>query len=98
LYLDHWVVQHRDQAQKRWVRVDPEVLGFDFVTTPHDLGEGEFLTGGEAWTMCRRGLADPAKFGVDGFPDNFGIGEIRGNLIRDLAPYVDDGDARCTWV
>jgi hypothetical protein len=35
--------------------------------------------------MCRRGLADPLSFGVDGFPDNFGIGEIRGNLIRDLA-------------
>jgi hypothetical protein len=85
LFLDHWVVEYRDSVQNRWVRVDPEILGFDFVATPDDLREGEFLTGGEAWVMCRRGLADPASFGVDGFPDNFGIGEIRGNLIRDLA-------------
>ena len=65
--------------------IDPEILGFDFVAKPDDLDEGEFLTGGEAWFKCRHGLADPMSFGVDGFPDNFGIGEIRGNLIRDLA-------------
>ena len=84
-FLDHWVVEYHDAVAKRWVRVDPEILGFDFVTAPHDLAEGEFLTGGEAWVTCRRGLADPMSFGVDGFSDNFGIGEIRGNLIRDLA-------------
>lgn len=85
LFLDHWVVEYRDSVQDRWVRVDPEILGFEFVTTPDDLRDGEFFTGGEAWIMCRSGLGDPASFGVDGFPDNFGIGEIRGNLIRDLA-------------
>jgi hypothetical protein len=41
-------VEYRDPDQDRWVRVDPEILGFDFVTTPDDLLEGEFLTGGEA--------------------------------------------------
>ena len=65
--------------------VDPEILGFAFVDAPHDLSEGEFLTGGEAWIRCREGHADPSTFGVDGVPENFGIGEIRGNLIRDLA-------------
>lgn len=84
-FLDHWVVEYRHPVEDRWVRVDPEIFGFDFVGAPEDLAEGEFLTGGEAWITCRRGLADPASFGVDGFPDNFGIGEIRGNLIRDLA-------------
>ena len=84
-FVDHWVVEHRDPTDGRWVRVDPEILGFSFVASPEDLAEGEFLTGGEAWTRCRRGGADPAHFGVDGHPDNWGIGEVRGNAVRDLA-------------
>jgi hypothetical protein len=84
-FLDHWVVEYRHPVESRWVRVDPEVLGFDFVAAPEDLADGEFLTGGEAWTWCREGRADPMNFGVDGYPDNFGIGEVRGNLVRDLA-------------
>lgn len=49
------------------------------------LPRARFLTGGEAWISCREGRADPSTFGVDGYPENFGIGEIRGNLVRDLA-------------
>ena len=67
------------------MRVDAEVLGFDFVAAPHDLADGEFLTGGEAWILCRGGSADPKTFGVVGFPDNWGIGEVRGNAVRDPA-------------
>jgi hypothetical protein len=84
-FLDHWVVEYRHPVERRWVRVDPEILGFEFVATPDDLGEGEFLSGGEAWMLCRQGRTDPATFGVDGYPENFGIGEVRGNLVRDLA-------------
>jgi len=84
-FLDHWVVEYRHPVESRWVRVDPEILGFEFVAAPHDLAEGEFLTGGEAWIRCRQGRVDSSTFGVDGYPENFGIGEIRGNLVRDLA-------------
>ena len=84
-FLDHWVVEYRHPVEPRWVRVDPEILGFEFVAAPDDLAEGEFLTGGEAWIRCREGRADPSTFGVDGVPENFGIGEVRGNLVRDLA-------------
>jgi hypothetical protein len=84
-FLDHWVVEYRHPVDARWVRVDPEVLGFDFVDAPEDLAEGEFLTGGEAWIWCREGRVDPMAFGVHGYPENFGIGEVRGNLVRDLA-------------
>jgi hypothetical protein len=84
-FLDHWVVEYRHPVEPRWVRVDPEILGFRFVDAPDDLAEGEFLSGGEAWIRCREGRADPSMFGVDGVPENFGIGEVRGNLIRDLA-------------
>jgi len=84
-FLDHWVVEYRHPVEARWVRLDPEILGFGVVAAPDDLAEGEFLTGGEAWLWCAEGRADPSTFGVDGYPDNFGIGEVRGNLIRDLA-------------
>jgi hypothetical protein len=84
-YLDHWIVEYRAPSDDRWVRVDAEILGFDFVDQPEDLAAGEFLSGGEAWTLCRQDGADPAHFGVPGYPDNWGIGEVRGNAVRDLA-------------
>ena len=55
------------------------------MSTPEDLAEGEFLSGGEAWTLCRQGEADPSRFGVDGVPHAWGIAEVRGNAVRDLA-------------
>jgi hypothetical protein len=83
-FLDHWVVEYRHPVEPRWVRLDPEILGFEYVAAPEDLAEGEFLTGGEAWIRYREGRADPSTFGVAG-TENFGIGEVRGNLVRDLA-------------
>lgn len=84
-YVDHWVVECWDAAGDRWVRIDSEMLGFSIVDVPADLGPGEFLSGGEAWVLCRDGGVDPSRFGVDGAPHAWGIGEIRGNAIRDLA-------------
>ena len=84
-FVDHWIVEYRSPDQDRWVRVDPEILGFDFVSAPDDLAPGEFLSGGEAWSFCRDGGADESTFGVDGFPEAWGIAEVRGNTIRDLA-------------
>ena len=83
-FVDHWVTEYLDGAA-RWVRIDSEILGFDFVAQPHDLRVGEFLTGAEAWRKVGAGSADPMHFGVDGVPENWGIGEIRGNAMRDLA-------------
>ena len=82
--LDHWVVEHWQADQQRWVRLDPEVLGGTVLQDPQDLREGQFLTGGEAWTAWRRGELDAATFGVPGTA-NWGEGEIRGNLVKDLA-------------
>jgi hypothetical protein len=84
-FLDHWVVEYRHPTDERWVRVDSEILGFEFVRTPEDLADGQFLTGGEAWTSCRQGTAEPARFGVDGVEYAWGIAEVRGNAVRDLA-------------
>ena len=54
------------------------------MAAPDDLAPGEFLTGGEAWQACRAG-ADPMTFGVLGVDYAWGIAEVRGNAIRDLA-------------
>ncbi len=83
LFVDHWIAEYHDGD--RWVRVDTEILGLPFVDDPADLRVGEVLPGGEAWMLCRAGTADPAAFGVDGVDHAWGIGEVRGNAIRDLA-------------
>ena len=84
-FLDHWILEYRRPIDERWVRVDPEILGFDFMRTPEDRVGGAFLCGGEAWPLCRRGEADPSRFGVLGVPYAWGIAEVRGNAVRDLA-------------
>ncbi len=84
LGLDHWITEYWHDVDNRWVRVDTQHLSNSFVAHPEDLRPGEFLTGGEAWTLCRQDRIDAAAFGVGG-TKNFGPGEIRGNAIRDLA-------------
>jgi hypothetical protein len=82
--LDHWITEYWHDDDRRWVRIDSEILGQSVLAKPEDLGVGEFLTGGEAWSAFRDGRIDAAQFGVYG-TENWGPGEIRGNAIRDLA-------------
>lgn len=84
LGLDHWVIEYRSQSDRNWVRLDPEILGQGILEHPEELSPGQFLTGGEAWIAFRRGEIDADRFGVAG-TENWGPGEIRGNLVKDLA-------------
>ncbi len=84
-HVDHWITEYWSDDDQRWVRIDSEILGLGLVPRPHDLADGEFLTGGEAWQMCRRGDRDPMTFGVVGTDHAWGPAEIHGNAIRDLA-------------
>jgi hypothetical protein len=84
LGLDHWVTEYWHEQNKRWVRIDSEILGQSILAQPEDLRPGHFFTGGEAWQAFRRGDIDAARFGVYG-TGNWGPAEIRGNAIRDLA-------------
>ncbi len=83
--FDHWITEYRDDDQGRWVRVDTEHLGGNFVARPDDLAPGEFLTGGEAWARYRDGAIDPDTFGTAGTDHAWGPHEISGNAVRDLA-------------
>lgn len=82
--LDHWITEYRHERDGRWVRIDSEILGKDFLATPEDLPAGQFLSGGEAWTAFREGRIDASRFGVYG-TGNWGPAEIRGNAVKDLA-------------
>jgi hypothetical protein len=85
-FEDHWVVEYWNVSEARWVAVDAQltpfqqqVLHLDF--DPLDIPPGKFISGGEAWRMCRRGGQDPEKFGI--FEMN-GWDFIRGDLLRDV--------------
>lgn len=82
--VDHWIVEHRDLASGRWIRLDPEILGQEVVEHPEDLAQGHFLSGVEAWIAFQRGEINADRFGVFG-TENWGPAEIRGNLVKDLA-------------
>jgi hypothetical protein len=83
--VDHWVTEYRRDGDSRWARIDTELLGTAVVPDATDLAPDEFLTGGEAWQRYRAGSVDPDSFGVAGVDHAWGVGEIRGNAIRDLA-------------
>jgi len=86
-FLDHWVTEYWNEAEKRWVLVDAqldqrqrELFGVTF--DPLDVPRDQFLVAGDAWRLCRAGKADPQAFGV---LDMFGLWFIASNVIRDVA-------------
>ena len=83
-WVDHWVTERWDG---RWVRHDAQIdtpaseaLDLDFDHT--DQPRGQFLTGSEAWRLCRSGRADPEEFGIF---DMHGLWFVLGDLFLDLA-------------
>jgi hypothetical protein len=87
MFLDHWVTEYWNEAQKRWVLVDAQLdgrqrelfkIGFDPLDVPRD----QFLVAGQAWELCRAGKADPDSFAI---LDMHGRWLIAGNVIRDVA-------------
>ena len=85
-FEDHWVCEWWNENEQRWVMTDAQlddlqksVMKITFDTL--DLPPGQFVTGGDAWQMCRAGNEDPNKFGIFEFS---GMDFIRGNLMRDF--------------
>lgn len=87
-YEDHMICEVWSANEQEWIFVDAQLddvqqevlrILFDPCNVPRD----QFLPGGKAWQMCRRGEAGPNSFGygdtVGGLPN------IRGNLVRDIA-------------
>jgi hypothetical protein len=85
-YVDHWVCEYWKADEQRWVMVDAQLDAFqrdalNIQFDPLDMPRGQFVTGGEAWLMCRAGEAAPDRFGIFEW---HGIWFVRGDLIRDF--------------
>jgi hypothetical protein len=88
-FEDHWVCEYWNTPENRWVLVDAQLddvlrkalgIGFNVLDVPRD----EFVVAGDAWTRCRAGDADPARFGFSPL-DQGGYWWIAGNILRDVA-------------
>ena len=85
----HWICEWWDEGAGRWKLADPQFdatciglmkVDHDVLDVPRD----RFLIAAEAWMRCRRGEADPERFGI--FQGNLrGLWFIAGDLVRDLA-------------
>lgn len=89
-FEDHWVCEHWDAGQARWILVDAQldalqrkVLPVDF--DPLDVPRDRFLIAGDAWQRCRAGRVEPYRFGLSSIPNLHGLWFIAGNVLRDLA-------------
>ena len=88
-FEDHWVCEYWNAGDKRWILVDAQLdaiqrkaLNIDF--NPLDTPRNKFIIAGDAWQMCRSGLADPAAFGLTHVHLQ-GLWFVAGNVVRDLA-------------
>lgn len=88
-FEDHVLCEYWNAAEARWVQVDAQLdavwrgaLKFRF--DPLDVPRDQFLQTANAWTACRKGKADPKKFGIF-VGDLRGLWFIAASLIRDAA-------------
>lgn len=91
LYYDHWICEYWNEAEKRWIRVDPEigseerkVYNIPEKLDNFDLNLTDFLISSKAWNLCRSKKANPDLFGVHNIGIK-GLWFIRASLFRDLA-------------
>jgi hypothetical protein len=89
-WIDHTIAEAWDGRRGAWRRIDPEMSeafveenGIDF--DPTDVPWGRFIVGGQAWKMCRTGLADADDFCVEPKGPPRGLWFVRTRLLLDLA-------------
>jgi len=90
-HVDHEILEWWDAGHGQWRLLDPELserhvahfrIGFD----PFDVPREQFLVGGRAWQLCRRGEADPDTFGLaPELPQPRGLTFVRAHVVQDLA-------------
>jgi Transglutaminase-like superfamily len=86
-FVDHWVAERWDAGEERFVLCDAQLddvqrEGMKLALDPQDVTRDEFLVAGDAWQRCRRGEADPKRFGIF---DMWGRWFVLGNVVRDIA-------------
>jgi len=68
---DHWICEYWNASEERWIMIDPEInemmkknLNINFNSL--DLPQNVFMTGAEAWKLCRSEKENPDHFGIMG--------------------------------
>jgi hypothetical protein len=86
-YIDHVMVEVWDEADGRWIRVDPQIAAGVFPFDVQDMPSDKFILAGRAWQMCREEGANPDLFGLgpDGPDDAKGWSFIQSRLLQDVA-------------
>ena len=88
-FEDHWLCEYWNDAEARWVLVDPQFddvwqrqsrIDHDVLDVPRD----RFLVAADAWTQCRAGKADASKFGTAN-GNLRGLWFIATDLVHDVA-------------
>ena len=89
-WIDHTIAEFWDSRRGTWRLADPEqgpalVRENRITFDPTDVPWGRFLTGGDAWTMCREGGGNPDDFCVEPESEPRGLWFVRSRLLLDLA-------------
>lgn len=91
-WMDHWIIEYWRPEEERWIRVDPQYdddwFGEYHNSTSESVAHRMYLSGGETWLRCRQGELDPNRCNMGGV--NWGIGEVRGSVLYDLAALNQD--------
>ncbi|GIK54752.1 MAG: hypothetical protein BroJett015_04150 [Chloroflexota bacterium] len=86
-YVDHWICEVWQEAESRWLLVDPD-------TKMVDIPRSDFKLAADVWLSARQGFTYPSLYGVGRW---WGWEPIRQNLIHDfeaclnLEPTYGDG-------
>jgi len=88
-FEDHVLCEYWNADEARWVQLDPQLDGvwrgaLKFKFDPLDVPRDQFVQATDAWTLCRNGKADPARFGIF-VGDLRGLWFIAASLVRDAA-------------
>ncbi|BCM91590.1 hypothetical protein IAD21_03465 [Abditibacteriota bacterium] len=73
-HVDHWICEVWNDAEERWMFVDPDMKMVDFP-------RAEFELAGDVWLRARAGEVEP--YGYGSFP-RWGLSSIRDNLCHDF--------------
>ena len=89
-YIDHWICEVWNSQENRWMMVDAQLdfyqqsaLEIDF--NPLDISLPHFITGDQAWLLCRNNTYNPEVFGIFKW---WGYDYLRCNLILDANSLV----------
>lgn len=89
---DHAIAEYWNQQQKRWIKIDARIssahINYKILSPnfdPLDISEQDFISPGQLWIDCQKGIRNPRQCGFGKELTHHGLWYIRNRLIQDLA-------------